>query len=72
MLHAAGVVTDEFTNEKLIVATGGRSLLSNQSERCWSQYTFINPLETEANWFTDTRFVKKYMFHGGILKKYWF
>ena len=25
MLHAAGVVTDEFTNEKLIVATGGRS-----------------------------------------------
>ena len=24
MLHTAGVVTDEFTNEKLIVATGGR------------------------------------------------
>ena len=46
--------------------------LSNEGERCSSQYTFVNPLETEADWFTDTKFVKKYMTHGSILKKYWF
>ena len=46
--------------------------LSNQGERCWLQYTFVNPLETEADWFIETRFVKKYMSHGSILKKYWF
>ena len=46
--------------------------LSKQGERCQSQYTFVNSLETEADWFIDTRFVKKYMSHGSILKKYWF
>ena len=29
--HAAGVVTDEFTNEKLIVATGGSLSLSSDT-----------------------------------------
>ena len=51
---------------------GFHAHLSNQGERCQSQYTFVNPLEIEGDWFTDTRFAKKYMSHGSTLKKYWF
>ena len=69
MLHAAGVVTDEFTNEKLIVATGGRSHLSNQSERCWSQYTFVNPFESDNANFTKSIFIMILRPHGGLFEK---
>ena len=43
--------------------------LSKQGERHQSQYTFVNPLETDADIFIDTRFIKKYTTYGRILEE---
>ena len=37
--------------------------LSNQYEKYESQYTFINPVETNCDRFIDISFSIKYMFH---------
>ena len=44
--------------------------LSKQGERHQLQYTSVNPLETDADIFIDTRFSKKCMTYGRILEKY--
>jgi hypothetical protein len=43
--------------------------LSKQGERHQSQYTFVNLLETDADIFIDTRFIKKYTTYGRILEE---
>ena len=36
------------------------------------KYKFVNPLETDANIFIDTKYIKKYMDCGSILEKNYF
>ena len=47
----------------------GLTHLSKQGERHQLQYTFVNPLETDADIFIGTRFIKKYTTYGRILEE---
>ena len=46
-----------------------RTHLSNQYEIYESQYTFVNPFETDCDRFIDIRFSIKYMTYESPLKK---
>ena len=43
--------------------------LSNQSERCWLQYTFVNPFESDNANFTKSIFIMILRPHGGLFGK---
>ena len=43
--------------------------LSNQGEICWSQYTFVNPFESDNTDFTKSIFTTILRPHGGLFQK---
>ena len=45
------------------------SHLSNQGERCCSQYTFVNPFESDNANFTKSIFIMIFRPHGGPFEK---
>ena len=56
----------QWSNDSIVIY---RSHLSKQGERHQLQYTFVNPLETDADIFIDTRFIKKYTTYGRLLEE---
>ena len=69
-LHALPITTLILPSRKLMPYPCSHfSHLSNQYERCESQYTFVNPFETDCDRFIDTRFIIKYMTYESPLKK---